>query len=237
MEVIVRRAEVTLACAGQRLSRELAPIVPSADDSRLRQHSHAAHRLFESEAMKDSRRVGTYLDAGADLAQLGGLFEHLNVDASASKRQRSGEAADAGADDYYSHVRLASDCAAAARRTRSFAAQTPLRMTQGKMTDRKMDKRVTTRVTDERKCTQHHNYVSERSEESRVLQHALRSTISRFIEWIRSSFLARFHPLICFSRAIASADPSNCSKYKSRRTRYFFVNPEPVPCDAHYAPF
>ncbi len=104
MEVVVRRAEVTLACVGQRLSRKLAPVVPSADDNRMRPHSHAAHRLLESESMKDSRRVGTYLDAGADLAQFGGLFEDLNIEASASKRQRGREPADPGADYDDSHA-------------------------------------------------------------------------------------------------------------------------------------
>jgi len=43
------------------------------------------------------------------------------------------------------------------------------------MTDEKM--------TDKREFEKHHNFRhSERSEESRVLQHALRSTISSFIE-------------------------------------------------------
>ena len=147
MEVIVRRAEVTLACVGQRLASEFATVVPSADDDRVGPHSEAAHRLLESESMEDSRRVGTYLDAGADLAQLGGLFEHANIEASASKRQRRREPADSGADHDDSHVQTSDDesnGAAAARRTRSFAAQTPLRMTEEKMTER--------RITDKRKC-------------------------------------------------------------------------------------
>src|SRR5580658_4647529 len=105
MEVVVRCPEVTLACAGQRLSSELAPVVPSADDDRVRPHSHAPHRLLQSESMEDSRRVGAYLDAGANLAQLGGLFEHLNVEASASKRQRGCQAADPCSDHYNSHRR------------------------------------------------------------------------------------------------------------------------------------
>jgi hypothetical protein len=55
--------------------------------------------------MEDSRRVGTYLDAGADLAQFGCLLEHLDLEARASKRQRRSQPADSGADDYDSHVR------------------------------------------------------------------------------------------------------------------------------------
>ena len=54
--------------------------------------------------MEDSRRIGTYLDAGANLSQFSGLFEYANVEASASKRQRRGQAADSGTDDYYSQV-------------------------------------------------------------------------------------------------------------------------------------
>ena len=104
MEVVVGRAEVALACVGQWLSGELAPVVPSADDNRAWSYSRAAHRLFESEPIEDSRRVGTYLDAGADLAQFGGLLEDLDLEPSASKRQRRGEAADPGADYYDSHV-------------------------------------------------------------------------------------------------------------------------------------
>ena len=88
MEVVVGRAEVALACVGERLAGELAPVVPSADDDRVWSYSNAAHRLLESEPIEDSRRVGTYLDAGADLAQFGGLLEHLNLEPSASKRQR-----------------------------------------------------------------------------------------------------------------------------------------------------
>ena len=105
MEVVVRRAEVALAYVGQRLPREFATVVPSADEDRTRPDSHAAHRLFESEPIENSRRVGTYLDPGADLAQFGGLLEYLNLEPSASKRQRGCEAADPGADYYDSHVR------------------------------------------------------------------------------------------------------------------------------------
>jgi hypothetical protein len=70
VEVIIGSAEVTLAGVGQGLASEHAAVIPAADDGRARPHSHAAHRLLESEALEDSRRVGTYLDAGADLAQL-----------------------------------------------------------------------------------------------------------------------------------------------------------------------
>ena len=65
----------------------------------------AAQRFRESEPMEDSRRIGTYLDTGANLAQFRGLFEHANIKPSASKRQRCREPANPGTDDYDSHVR------------------------------------------------------------------------------------------------------------------------------------
>lgn len=55
--------------------------------------------------MKNSGRVGTYLNAGADLAQFGGLFKHPNVKPGTPKCQRGSEAADPGSDYYDSHVR------------------------------------------------------------------------------------------------------------------------------------
>jgi hypothetical protein len=83
MEMIVGGAEVTLAGVGQGLASEHTPIIPAADDDCAGQHSEAAQRLLKSESMEDSRRVRTYLDAGADFAQLGSLFEDLNLKARA----------------------------------------------------------------------------------------------------------------------------------------------------------
>src|SRR5271155_2361430 len=103
MKMIIRSAEVTLACVSQRLSRELAPVVPSAEDQSLRPHAATAPRLIESEALEDSRRVGAYLDAGAYLAQFGGLLENLDIEASTSKGQCGGEAADSRSDYDDSH--------------------------------------------------------------------------------------------------------------------------------------
>jgi hypothetical protein len=103
MEVLVGRAEVAFTRGGQRLSRKLAPVVPSAEDDGVRPHSEAAHRLLESEPTQDSRRVGAYLNACPDLAQFGGLLEYLDVEAGTSKRQRRCEAADPCSDHYDSH--------------------------------------------------------------------------------------------------------------------------------------
>src|SRR5260370_6937536 len=103
MEVIVRRSEVALACVGQRLSGDFATVVPSAYEDRTWPHSHAVHRLFESESMEDSRRIGTYLDTGANLAQFRGLFEHPHIKPSASKRQRRRAPAPPPSHYYHSH--------------------------------------------------------------------------------------------------------------------------------------
>ena len=104
MEIVVRRAEVALACIRQGLTSKLAPVVPSAQDNSSWPHSKTAHRIFESESMEDSRRVGADLDSRADLAQFGGLLEDLNLEASAAHRQCRREAADPCADDYDSHL-------------------------------------------------------------------------------------------------------------------------------------
>ena len=46
--------------------------------------------------------------------------------------------------------------------------------------------------------------VTERSEESKASDHsALRSTHSGFSDTMSATFLYRFHPFICFSRAMA----------------------------------
>ena len=71
------------------------------DDDRARAHSGAAERLLETEATQDSRRVRTYLHAGADFAKFGGLFEDLDLEAGARKRQRSGESVADPRANYY----------------------------------------------------------------------------------------------------------------------------------------
>ena len=104
MEIVIWRSEVALAGVGERLARDYAAVVPSVDDDRARAHSEAAERLCEAEATQDSRRVGTYLDAGADFAQFSGLLEDLDLESGARERQRGGESTDPGADYDDSHV-------------------------------------------------------------------------------------------------------------------------------------
>jgi hypothetical protein len=104
MEMIIGGAEVTLAGPGQRLMGDHVPVGPPADHGRVRSHSESAQRLLKSEPMEDSSCIGTYLDAGANLAQFGGLFEELNLEAGALKRQRSHEATYPSANHYDSHV-------------------------------------------------------------------------------------------------------------------------------------
>src|ERR1700732_861445 len=103
MEMIIRSAEITFAGVGQRLARYLASVVPAADDNRERPYSEAVQPRLQSEPMEDSRRVWTYLDARANLAQFGGWFEYLNLEAGATECQRRGEATDPCSDHDDAH--------------------------------------------------------------------------------------------------------------------------------------
>jgi hypothetical protein len=79
MKMVVRRAEVLFAKVGQGLTGEEAAIVPSMDLNRERTHSDSAKRVGEAEPMQDAVGVGANLNAGADLAELGRLFENRNL--------------------------------------------------------------------------------------------------------------------------------------------------------------
>ena len=60
---------------------------------------HAAHGRAEAERDQEARAVGAELNARAELAQLVGLLEDVDVEAALQQRQRRGQAADAGAGD------------------------------------------------------------------------------------------------------------------------------------------
>jgi len=75
VKVVIRCAEVLFAKVGQALTGEEAAIVPPMDFNRERAHCDSAKRVGETEPMQDAVGVGANLDAGADLAQLGRLFE------------------------------------------------------------------------------------------------------------------------------------------------------------------
>ena len=57
------------------------------------------HLLGQSEHLEHPEHVGSELDAGADLLELGRLFQHLHRDALARQRQRRRQSADAAADN------------------------------------------------------------------------------------------------------------------------------------------
>src|SRR5579859_169408 len=59
----------------------------------------ALHRLFETECDQNARAVRGELNAGAELAQLGGLLENLDLDAALEQRQPRDETSDARAGD------------------------------------------------------------------------------------------------------------------------------------------
>ncbi len=57
------------------------------------------HRVGQAELLEHPEHVGTELDAGADLLELGRLLDHLAADAFTRQRQRRRHAANAAADD------------------------------------------------------------------------------------------------------------------------------------------
>jgi hypothetical protein len=57
----------------------------------------AARLVAHAQRIEGVEGVGAELDAGADFADLGGLFEHLHLEALAHQRQRRGQAANAAA--------------------------------------------------------------------------------------------------------------------------------------------
>ena len=62
---------------------------------------HAARGLADAEIVEGMERVGPELDAGADLAERGGLFQQDRADALLREPERRGEAADAAARDQH----------------------------------------------------------------------------------------------------------------------------------------
>jgi hypothetical protein len=72
--------------------------------NRERTHSDSAKRVAEAEPIQDAVGIGANLDAGADLTELGRLFENRNLEARSAKRQRRCESADSRADHDHSHT-------------------------------------------------------------------------------------------------------------------------------------
>ena len=62
---------------------------------------HAARGLADAEIVEGMKGVGPELDAGADFAERGGLFQQDRADALLRKAERGGEAADAAARDQH----------------------------------------------------------------------------------------------------------------------------------------
>jgi hypothetical protein len=103
MKVIVRCTEVLFAQVGQALASEKTAVVPPMDFNRKRSHRDSAQHVGQAEPVQDSGGVGTNLDTRADLAQLGRLFVHRNLDARSAKRQCGRESADSCAYHDNSH--------------------------------------------------------------------------------------------------------------------------------------
>ena len=83
----------------QRDARDLVAGDGVEHDQVLGEHRQPADRVGQAELLEHPKHVGTELDAGADLLELGRLLDHLAADAFTRQRQRRRHAANAAADD------------------------------------------------------------------------------------------------------------------------------------------
>jgi hypothetical protein len=70
-------------------------------DQTFGEHRSASHALADSEYVERSKGVRSELETRTDLGNLATLLEQADGDAEPRKRQGSGKAADAAANDYY----------------------------------------------------------------------------------------------------------------------------------------
>ena len=104
MKMIVRRAERRFDLRAERGALQGAPVIPPPLMDGDRPHTACIHRGAEAETAQQARRIGTDLDAGADLAELRRLLVDVDVAARLHQSERSGETADAAA--YHRHAHL-----------------------------------------------------------------------------------------------------------------------------------
>ena len=77
----------------------VSAVIESRNSRPFRERAPVEHLLGQPEHLEHPEHVGSKLDAGADLLELGRLFQHLHRDALARQRQRRRQPADAAADD------------------------------------------------------------------------------------------------------------------------------------------
>ena len=70
----------------------------------MRLAAHRQQSRFETERAKDFHRIGSKLDAGADLAELARPLVDAHLDAVPAQRAGSGQAAQSGSDDCHVEV-------------------------------------------------------------------------------------------------------------------------------------
>ena len=99
MRRVVGRAEMRFGLLAERRVVEALAGVPAAIVAAFRIGRDFPQRFAEAELEQDARGVGGHLNAGADLAERGGLLVELHIDAALAQRQHRGDAADAAADN------------------------------------------------------------------------------------------------------------------------------------------
>ena len=84
--------------------RDRRPSRPSRWMSRVGSVDTRARSLAQAQVLEHPRRVGGQADRRADLAQFGGLLEHLGGDAALAQQERQREPADTSPDDHYRRI-------------------------------------------------------------------------------------------------------------------------------------
>ena len=104
MHVIVRKAERSLHCTGDRCTEKSPAVIPPTLMERDRLDARLRQCVADAHAVQNARRVRTDLDAGPDLGQRARLLIDVNIDSDLQERQCSGKAPDTRADDRQSDL-------------------------------------------------------------------------------------------------------------------------------------
>src|SRR5262245_13815567 len=97
--VIVRRTEMRLRSLAEWCPVEAAAIIPGPIVPSLRIDGHTCQCVTEAERPENPCSIGTELNAGSNLSESLRLLEQLRFDATLTKRQGRGDAANAAACD------------------------------------------------------------------------------------------------------------------------------------------
>ena len=99
VQLKVRRAVALLVLLAQRQAVQQLAVVEAAELERLGPHRQRLESGAQIEPIEHLHRVGAHLDACTDLAEHRRLLGHAHAMAALQQRGRSGQPAEAGADD------------------------------------------------------------------------------------------------------------------------------------------